>query len=409
LDMQSQPLKGVKVIDLTTYVAAPAATCILGYLGADVIRVEPLKGDPYRNGGKGYGIPVTPYMDPIADTCNSYKRSISVDFRSEEGKEIIRKLVSTADIFVSNYRVEALRAMGFLYEDVSQLNPKIVYGHMNGFGDKGKDAPRPGFDAVSFFARSGFSMVSRVKNSVPMPSLTGVGDTISSMALAMGILAAYFNACRTGKGEKVTTSLYGSAIWVMGIQIALAQFGAKIPATWEEPTQMASLHDYHTSDDEWIRICCLDVARTWKPLCRALGIEEYGDDPRFNTSAAQHENRRLGVQLIQKQIEKHPYAYWEKQLVENDVPFERHHMPAQVADDEQARVNHYVERVEYPNGKEVYLAMPPFQFKNAGNPGKDRAPRLGEHTVQVLTEQGFSPDEIDALLAKSTVRQFEDQ
>lgn len=406
MDNNTMPLAGVKVVDLTTYVAAPACGSALGYLGADVIKVEPLKGDPYRYSGAGFGVPPSDEINPINDICNGFKRSISLDFRSFSGKEVLRRLIKDADIMITNYREDALQGMGFNFDEVIAINPRIVYGHMSGYGEKGEYALRPGFDAVAFYTRSGFAYSATTKNSVPMPGLTGTGDTISSMALAIGVLAAYLKARETGKGEKVSCSLYSSALWVMGVQVALAQFGFKLPCTWEEPSQLPTIHDYRTSDGEWIRICCVDIKRTWKPLCRALDLEEYSEDERFNASGPLHDNRALGVRIIQDKLITNTYAYWEKRLRDNDIAFERHRRVIEIPDDQQARVNDFIKPMVYPDGKEVYMVMPPFKFKNAGDLNKTRGPKLGEHTLEVLREYDFTEEDIEDMLSKGAVKQF---
>jgi len=406
MDNNNMPLTGVKVVDLTTFVAAPASTSALGYLGADVIKIEPLKGDPYRYSGTGYGVATSDEINPINDTCNGFKRDISVDFRSSGGKEVIRRLIKNADIMVTNYREDALRGMGFNYDEVIKINPRIVYGHINGYGEKGVDAPRPGFDSVAFYARSGFSMSATTKTSVPMPGLTGTGDIISSMALTVGVLAAYLKTRETGKSEKVSCSLYSSALWVMGVQIALAQFGFRVPCTWEEPSQLPTIHDYRTSDGEWIRLCCIDIKRTWEPLCRALDLEEYTEDERFSTSGPLHDNRATGVKIIQEKIKTNTYAYWASRLKENDIAFERQRRVVEIPDDEQARVNGFLSSLVYPNGKEVYLAMPPFKLKNAGDRKKVMGPKLGEHTLDIMREYGFTKEEIDNMLSEGAIKQF---
>lgn len=217
------PLGGLKVVDLSIYVAAPAASSVLGYLGANVVKVEPVKGDPYRMTGVGFGMPATPEDNPLFDTCNSYKRCIAVNFRSEDGKEAVRKMVRQADIFVTNYRESALQGMGFTWDEVRAINPRIVYGKVDGYGELGQDSARPGFDSTAFFARSGFASEGAYTDAPPMTTPSGAGDTITSMALAVGLMSAYVEAQKTGVGSKVATSLFASALWTLASPIARHQ------------------------------------------------------------------------------------------------------------------------------------------------------------------------------------------
>lgn len=150
MSKEGLPLEGIKVMDLTIYVAGPACSTMLGYMGADVIKVESLKGDPYRVSGKGYGMPAEPKKNPLYDACNGFKRCVAIDFRSDEGKEVLKRLAIEADIIVTNYRAKPLKGMGMDYETVSSYNKKVVYGYFSGYGDVGPDAERPGFDANYF-------------------------------------------------------------------------------------------------------------------------------------------------------------------------------------------------------------------------------------------------------------------
>lgn len=396
---QNLPLYGVKVLDLTIYVAGPAAGTQLGYLGADVIKVEPMKGDPYRVSGRGYGMPAEAKQNPLFDACNGFKRCVTVDFRSSEGKEVLRRLAAKADIILTNYREKPLYGMGMDYETVSAYNPKVVYGYFSGYGDIGPDAERPGFDATTFFSRSGFAMRGTYAGRAPMASISAAGDTISSMALTTAVLAAYVKAAKTGKGEKITSSLYSSALWVMGVGIAQAQFGYIGPFPEEAPGFIALSSDYECSDHSWIRICGMTAERYWAPLCRALKMEEYIDDPRYCTSLEQHRNIGECKRLVQSYFINYSYEEISARLLAEDVPFERNCKTDEIIHDEQALVNGFVKKTTYENGREVYMAYPPFKLASGEEPDiTRRGPYPGEHTVEVMKEYGFGEEEIETML-----------
>lgn len=392
-----KPLNGVHVLDLSIYVAAPACSAMLGYLGADVIKVEPIKGDPYRLSGKGYGVPAESKMNPSFDQCNGFKRGIAVDFRSDEGKEVLRRLAMKADIVVTNYREKALRGMGMTYEDVRALNPAAVYGIFSGYGDKGPDAERPGFDATTFFARSGFALRGSYIGHPPMASISAAGDSISSMALTIGILAAYSKAKETGVGEKVTSSLYGSALWVLGIPIVQAEFGHVGPFPSDAPGFIALSNDYCSKDGTWVRICGMSAERYWRPLCEALEMPEAADDPRFSTSAEQHKNLAAACAVVQEHFKNFTYAEIAKRLTVADLPFERHVRLDEIGCDEQVIANHFQNAITYENGSVAHMSMPPFKLDSVDDTIGSRGPYLGEQTESILMECGFSEEEIKGM------------
>lgn len=399
MNNHQRPLEGVRVMDLSIYVAAPACSAILGYLGADVIKVESIHGDPYRISGKGYGIPAEPKMNPCFDQCNGFKRDICLDFRSEEGKRVLRRIASKADIVVTNYREKALKGMGMTYEDVTALNPRVVYGTFSGYGDRGPDAGRPGFDATTFFARSGFALRGTYDGYLPMASISGSGDTISSMALTIGILAAYSRAKATGTAEKVTSSLYSSALWCLGIPIMQAQFGHVGPFPKEAPGFIALSFDYQCGDGVWVRVCGMSAERYWKPLCEALDMAEYAEDERFNTSTAQHRNIAEACKLVQERFKRFTYEEISRRLTKVDLPFERHVKLDEIPSDPQALENHFLNRFAYENGREAYICMPPFKMDSVDDSIGGRGPYMGENTVEILREYGFEQKEIEQLLA----------
>lgn len=402
-----RPLKGLKIVDMTIYVAAPAATSVLGYLGADVVKLEPVKGDPYRMTGIGFGLPATQEDNPLFDTCNSFKRCMAVNFRSEAGKAVVRRMVEQADIFVTNYRENALEGMGFTYQQVKQMNPRIVYGKVDGYGEQGEDNMRQGYDATAFFARSGFANEGAYTNAPPMTTPSGAGDTITSMALAVGLMSAYIEAKRTGVGSKVHTSLYSSALWTLASPIARHQITPRKPDRWGEPGFLSVNGDYRCKDGTWVRFCGMEAERTWTRFCNALGLEEYLEDKRFTTSLANREHAKEGFDLIQARVEQRNYAEWAPIFREHDLPYEKVMTPVEAARDEQAIANNYVNRMSYCGGEyEVYLPMPPFKISGMEEKPKDKAPKLGEHTRQVMAEYGFAGDEVEALLAGGDVVQL---
>ncbi len=394
----SMPLEGVKVIDFTTFVAASAATSFLGYLGADVVRVETPKGDPFRAFGAGFGVPTKEDENPCYDAINGYKRSVSLNLRSPEGMQAMRRLLEKADILVTNYRPNALAAMHLTYTDVKRINPRIVFASNNGYGQKGSDAPRPGFDATAFYARSGLSLAATYKNAPPAVNPAAGGDVATSMALTTGILAGYLQAKTTGIGCEIQTSLLAVAMWVAAVPCVNQQFRTTKPE-FGKPTYYAIASDYLCGDGNWIRLSGQSVERYWPGFCQALGLDEYAEDARFSTGPAMCANGEACYSLISEKIKAKPLADWIRILKENDLPFEVINTCLMAIHDEQVVANNYVKSFDYPDHRDVRLAMPPITITGAEPAERKPASKLGADTVEVLTEYGFSDAEIQALLA----------
>lgn len=401
-----KPLDGVKVIDFTIYVAAPAGTSVLGYLGADVIKVESPKGDPYRVTGAGFGLPIHEDENPLYDTVNIYKRDVCLNLRTDEGKAAMRRLIAEADIFVTNYREKALAAMGLTYEDVKAINPRIVYGKGGGYGDNGPDAASPGFDATAFFAKSGFLQEAAYPGAAPAVVPSGSGDTITSLSLTIGLLAAYMQAQATGEGCKVETSLYTSALWTLASPIVRRQYNPRATegVDYCHPEFLAITCDYVCKDGVWVKFCGMQAETYWPAFCRALGLEEYANDPRFCTSPEQTANATACYALMAEKIREKTYAEWVPIFNENDLPYSKVLGVAESIKDPQAIANNYSCTLNY-NGREVYFPMPPLQIDTLETPERTAAPKLGENTREVLKEYGYTDTELDELESRQAIKQ----
>jgi len=208
---------------MSTFVAAPACARYLADLGADVIKIESPNPDPLRGTAVNEGRPAGDYENISYDLDNANKRDICLNTKIPDGLEVALKLIGQADIFLTNTREKSLVKMGLDYETLKAKFPKLVYGFVTGYGDKGPDKDLPGFDFTSFFARGGVMGTMMDKDSMPMMPVQGFGDNQVAMNLASGLIAALYRAARTGKGDKVTVSLFHSAIWDVSILLQASQ------------------------------------------------------------------------------------------------------------------------------------------------------------------------------------------
>ena len=402
-----KPLEGIKIIDFTIYVAAPAATSLLGFMGADVIRVEPVKGDPYRLSGPAFGMPAEEKFNPLFDSCNYNKRCIALNLRNEDGKSVLNKLISQADMFVTNYRENALVAMGFDYDSVKKIKPEIIYGKADGYGEKGPDAERSGFDATAFYAKSGFALAGVYSDGPPMTVPSASGDSVTALSLTVALLGALVNMRAGNGGDKVTSSLYSSALWVLASPIARSQFDALRDSSWNNPGMLSIIHDYKCADSVWVRFCGMSAERYWEPICRSLGLDDYINDPRFTTSSENHNHTAEAFAIIQTRVETKTFADWEPLFIKYDVPYEKVYTVNEAIKNEQAIANEFVSKINYPDKREVILPMPPFKFDRAKTQEKNRGPYLGEHTREILGEIGHSEIEINRMLQDGTAAQIQ--
>src|SRR5215475_9486707 len=219
---------GLKVVDFSTYVAAPGAAVVLGDFGADVIKVEPPHGDAWRHGHKQ---PVEPWAEEPYQwhLANRNKRSVTLDLKSPSAQPVLQELVKWADVFIVNTPHPARKKLGLEYDDVKVGNPRLIYADLTGFGDKGPDANLPGFDITSYWARSGLLALTRDAGTSPTLPVGGSGDNAAAVGLYAAIVTALYRRERTGQGSSVTTSLLASGVWSAGVMVAGALAGAKQP------------------------------------------------------------------------------------------------------------------------------------------------------------------------------------
>lgn len=405
MSLYTKPLEGIRVIDLTTFIAGPGAARILADQGADVIKVEPIEGDAYRTSGALFRCPTNEDENPVFDIENANKKLVSINLKTKEGLEIVYKLLEDADVLITNYREKALEKLGLSYETIHEKYPQIVFGHVNSFGQKGKDANLPGYDLVAYFARSGFLLDTVAEGSIPPLNLGGAGDHPTSVALAQGVTAALLRQQRTGKGDKVSVSLYHTAIWTLATLIGATQYSAKYPVPYDEPAlSPISGHPYKCADGKWILIMILDFKKYWGPFCKTIQREDLIEDTKFNTPVEIKKNQSQLVKTLSEIIASEPYCVWEEKWKAIDLPFEVLRHMHEVPEDEQAQINEFVFPVEYPSGKKVYLPTTPIQFRERGSLEYKIPSGVGSDTSEVLTALGYSEEIIEKMVNDGIVK-----
>ena len=407
--MQADLLKGIKIVDFTTYAAAPCSVRMLADWGADVIKAEGFSGDPMRAFGANLGdTPYTEEENPVWEYENGNKRGISVDLKTEKGMEIMHKLLSEADAFVSNVRAASLDKLGLSYEKLHEKYPKLVVGVISGYGLYGKDAPRPGYGVVAFWAKGGVLIDMSPDGKAPVTAPYATGDHTCGLALASGILGGILKAKNTGIGEKIVVSLYGTSIWANSLMIIGTQYGVQYPQSRYNPGNPL-INSYKCKDGKWITLTILAYERYWDTFCDIFGLDDIKNEPAYRklqTVVADKEILEHCVRRIEEQFILQDREYWAEKLVEADIPFERTLQWKDIPTDQQAIDNNYVKEFKMKSGNTFMLPMTPVQFE--GNEGLDSkpAPLLGEHTEEVISELGYSKAEIEQMIKDGIIKQY---
>ena len=388
-------LEGLKVVELATYIAAPGAGGIMADWGAEVIKIEPPRGDPMRQFFDTLGAEQD--SNPVFELDNRGKRGVVLDIAKPEAREAAIRLVREADVFLTNVRPQALKRAGMDWETLRQENPRLIYCSLTGYGLQGPDADKPGMDVASFWSRSGVGAITAPKGVDPFPIRTGMGDHVCSLATVSAILAAVFERQRTGEGRLVETSLMRAGVYAIGSDMAIQLRLGKLASTRPREQAVQPLANFfQTADGRWVNLVVRQGGHDWPGIAAAAGKPELVDDPRFASSRSRRENGPALVAELDAAFAVLPYAEVAARLDAADITWAPYQTPRELVEDPQAHAAGCF--VESADGKGL---MPggPARFPGADDGPKGPAPHLGEHTQEVLAELGYSASEIAAITA----------
>ncbi len=393
---------GLKVVDFASFVAGPAAAVILSDFGADVIKVEPPTGDPWRFGNH---IPPQPTAkDPYQFHLNNRnKRSIVLDLKSPSAQPILEKLVKWADVFIVNTPHPARKKLKLEYEDVVQWNPRLIYADLTGFGDNGPDANLPGFDITSYWARSGLLSMTRDAGMPPTWPVGGSGDNASAVGLFSAIVTALYRRERTGKGAHVTTSLLAEGVWSASVSIQGALSGATFsPLHDRKHPASAALNVYRAADDTWFVL--IVQPDKLKAVAEGIGRTDLLTDPRFSDPKKLMENMPQLTAILDEVFAAEPMAHWYEVFSGAKVTFGAVRGPQEVINDPQLRANDIVVPIEGAGDSITSTISSPIQIHGVTKVSAKRAPEIGEHNEEILQELGFDPKQIDSFVTSGVLR-----
>lgn len=395
-----RPLEGIKVVELATFIAAPCTARVLADLGADVIKIEAPNLDPLRFTAVNEGRPLTHKENTSYDLENAGKRGITLNTKTPEGHDALEKMISEADIFITNMRQSPLKKMGFDYETLHAKYPSLVFGYISGYGEKGPDKDLPGFDFTAFYARGGIIGPLRDSDSLPMLTVAGFGDHQVAMNLACGVLAALFRAKMTGQGEKVVVSLFHSAVWDISLVLQASQYGEDCMKYPQKRSNLANplVVCYKTKDERWLQIAMPQYDRHYPIFMNAVGHPEMADNPKFYPQANLQANKEEFYDWLVALMASKTLKEWTDLMDAADLPYAIAQNWDELLKDEQAWGSDIFYEMTYSNGNKRTMVRPPMMFEEIGLPPYERGPYPGEHTVEVLKEYGYSDEEVKSMI-----------
>jgi formyl-CoA transferase len=399
----SLPLAGLRVLDISSFIAAPAAAVVLGDWGANVIKIESPDGDPNRTIMKDSGNYPKAEVNYPWQMDSRNKRSLVLDLKKPQARAALDKLIAGSDVLICNFPPLVREKLGLSYEAVKAANPRLIYASLTGYGETGPDRDRPGFDATAYFARSGLLDAQRYEGGPPGVPGPAQGDRATAMTLVSSILMALIHRMKTGEGSWVGTSLLGNGLWSCGVIAQAALVGAFLPPRPPPDRPRSALGNiYRTSDDRWLQLTIVREDKMWGPLCAAIGHPEIVDDPRFAVQDDRRRNSAALATIMRDAFAAHDYAYWLKVLAAQGITFGVISRPQDVPGDAQAVACGAIVDTAIP---EVPRTLSnPIRLSFAEQRVAHPAPALGQHSEEILREAGLSADEIGQLRTAAAIR-----
>ena len=391
-------LQGLRVIDAASFLAGPCAATIMSDYGADVIKIEPLTGDGHRRLSGTYPVDYTWQL------TSRNKRSLALDFTSGPGRAVLLQLIESADVVLFNLRADQLQRYDLSYETLRRRNPRLIYAQISGYGLEGDESARRAFDITGWFARTGILDVMHDKDVAPAPPAGGVGDHATAMTLFGAIMLALYRREQTGEGAMVSTSLAVTGAWANGLSLAGVLAGNDTTLRRDEEGWTNPFSNiYATGDGRHLMLALAVPKQEWPRLAAALKHPEWAADPRFGDMRSALKNRHALRALIAAGLAAMTIDEADAALKAHDVTFSVVARIADVVDDPQLIANGLVVGTDASvPGYERTLATP-FKIHDEAQRKPARAPTIGEHSRDVLTQLGLNDAQIEALIEQGIV------
>lgn len=400
--MEKGIFEGLKVLDCASFIAAPAAATVLSDFGAEVIKIEPPgAGDPYRNLPNLPGYPRSEHNFAwLMESRN--KKSLALDLSKPEAQAVLYKLVEETDVFITNMPPQVRAKLGITYDHLAHLNDRLIYASFTGYGEKGEEANKPGFDSNAYWARSGLmDLVRADEDTTPARSVAGMGDHPCAMAFYGAIVTALFKRERTGKGSHVATNLMANGVWANSVlaqaKLCGATFSKRKPR--EEALNAVTNH-YKCKDGRWIILSLLNEERQWPAFARCIGREDLVADERFATKASRHARSVDLIKILDEVFATRDLAEWRRILDGNGLVFGVVGILDDIPNDRQMIENEVLVRFE--NDTMLTVNSPIF-IDGARKVQPRKPPEVGEHSDEILRQAGYDEAAISKLRASGAV------
>ena len=390
---------GLKVVDCASWIAGPAAATILSDFGADVIKIEPPGvGDPWRGRGPLPGRDVDYYWQ----LTSRNKRSLAIDLKHEDGIAALHRLVASADVFVTNFPLPVRDRLKLSAAHLMALNPRLIYASFTAYGEEGAEAAKTGFDSTAYWARSGLmDQVRAERDTAPARSMPGMGDHPSATGLYAAIVTALYRREKTGAGSLVKSSLLQNGLWANGCAVQTRLFNEEVahrPTREEAPNALAN--HYQTRDGRWFIMALFNEQRQLRGFLSAIGREDLTDDARFATPDARKAHAPDLVKILDAEFATRDLADWRTILDGVGVTFGIVGTVNEVLHDQQMKDCGAL--VPFEDGAHLTVSAP-FHIEGVEKIRPRRAPAVGQHNDAVLSESGYSTDDIARLRALGVV------
>ena len=392
MDDSLRPLSGIKVIEMTHMVMGPAVGSILGDLGADVIKIEPVTGDKTRKlkkSGSGYFL-----------TYNRNKRSIALDVKTSEGREVVLKLLSTADVFIENFRPGAMDKLGFGHKELETINPQLIYCSAKGFPN-GPYQHRTALDEVAQMM-GGLAYMTGPPGQ-PLRAGSSVIDIMGGMFGVIAILAALQERQKTEKGQKVTSSLYENVVYLMGQHMAQTATTGEAPPPMSVRVSAWAVYDiFEAKNKEQIFIGVVSDSQ-WKSFCQSFGLVDFIEDKDMDINSGRVEKRDIIIPKLQELFKTFTKKELMEKLDQTGLPFAPINKPEDLFDDPHLNESGGLLKIDIPDGGSTKLPAMPIEMNERRFDVHQQVPKVGEHSKEILEELGFSDEVIQSLFEKSIV------
>ena len=398
-------LDGIKVIDVSQVAAAPMAARHLADFGADVIHVEPpLTGDSWRSfrpgailfGAPGADVAPAGYVDYNWENYNRNKRSVSIDLAQAEGASIVRRLISEADVFVTNLRPFEREKFGLEYETLHGLHPRLIYGSLTGYGKKGPEKDNPAYDLTSYWSKAGPGHLFSMPMLPPFRDGGAFGDNVAAIGLAFGLMTALYVRERTGVGQEADLSLFHTGVYQTTFFHAGVIASGHDVRDWQngarEDVPNPLTIPYETKDGRWLIVAIMQPDRWWSRFCHAIGREDLEHDARFETFQPRIENHAALYAILTETFLSRPLAEWKPLL--SGLPYSPYQDFFEVMADPQATANDVFVETDHPTYGPMKVISNPVNLSETPATMRRPAPEFGQHTEEVLLEYGYTWEDI---------------